>query len=365
MKLLRFLGACVKWVLLALVIVEVLSFLIITASNYLLYGHIREGTPVRLRPLRPVSDPGHGPGPPSTTPRPRRVPITASSGCSAAPPLRGATDHDDRTIPSYLAGILNRPGSQASFTLVNFGDDSFNSLLETKYFQKELIENPQVPDLVIFYDGANDSTYFPQYRTPYGHQGYRRMRALVESYHQSFFGLLKPLNAALYSSFTKELYDKSRLALVPLAPDSELLRQNVTATLKRYRHVEKVARCYGAGFLLFWQPYLWMETGQVAPQVKRQEEDNSISLGPRFKTLRHNFSVTYLALKDRLRPEPYFVDFQNVLCDRTQPVYQPDGVHLKDEGRLLVARAMSRVLKERGLGEVPAPGGQAPVHTVP
>jgi len=78
-------------------------------------------------------------------------------------------------------------------------------------------------------------------------------------------------------------------------------------------------------------------------------------LASRFATLRQNIAVTNLALKDRLRQEPYFVDFQNVLCDRTQPVYQPDGVHLNDEGRLMVARAMSRVLKERSLG-VPAPG---------
>jgi len=363
MKLLRFLGACIKWALLALVIAEVLSILIISVSNYILYRQIREGTPAIYDPYTLFLRPG-GPRPTvhnATAPTGRNHRVIWMFGGSTT---RGATDHDDRTIPSYLAGLLNQSGSPTSFTVVNFGVDSFNSLLETKYFQKELIENPQVPDLVIFYDGANDSTYFPQYRTPYGHLGYRRMRALVEGYHQSFFGLLKPLNAALYSSFTQELYDKFRQTIVPLSPDSELLRQNVTATLQRYRHVRKVAGCYGARFLLFWQPYLWMETGQVAPQVKRQEENNSISLGPRFKTLRHNFTVTYLALKERLRQEPYFVDFQDVLCDRTQPVYQPDGVHLNDEGRLLVARAMSRVIKARGFG-IPAPDGQAPFHTAP
>jgi hypothetical protein len=362
MKSLHFLGACVKWAFLALVVAEVLSFLIISVSNYVLYHQIREGNPALYDPYALFLIP--------ETPRPTKH--------NAAPPvgphhrviwmfggstLRGATDHDDRTIPSYLAGILNQSGSPTSWTVVNFGVDSFNCLLETKFFQKELIENPQVPNLVIFYDGANDSTYFPQYRTPYGHLGYRRMRALVEGYHHSFFGLLKPLNAALYSSFTKELYDKFRLAVVPLAPDSELLRQNTTAMLQRYRHVRKVAGCYGAGFLLFWQPYLWVETGQVAPQVKRREE-NTFILGPRFKTLRHNFSVTYLALKDRLRQEPYFVDFQNVLCHRTQTVYQPDGVHLNDEGRLLVARAMSRVIKEKGFG-VLAPGREKSVQVAP
>jgi hypothetical protein len=354
MNLCRFLGACAKWVLLALVTVEVLSFLIITSSNYLIFNQIREGTPAIYNPYALFLPPG-GPRPTFNNAAAPAGPNHHVIWIFGGSTTRGATDHDDRTIPSYLAGILNQSGRPASFTLVNFGVDSFNSLLETKYFQKELIENPQLPDLIIFYDGANDSTYFPQYRTPYGHLGYRQMRALVESYHQSFFGLLKPLNAARRSSFTKELYDKSRQLVVPLEPESELLRQNVTATLKRYQHVQKVAGCYGARFLLFWQPYLWAETGQVDPRVKRQEEKNSIILGQRFTTLRHNFTVTYQALKDRLRQEPYFVDFQNVLCNRTQPVYQPDGVHLQDEGRLMVARAMSQVLEERGL-VAPAPG---------
>jgi lysophospholipase L1-like esterase len=359
MKPLRFLGACVTWALLVLVSVEVLSFLIITASNYLLYHQVREGLPAIYDPYTLFLRPGG--------PRPTLHNAGAPAGAKhrviwlfGGSTLRGATDHDDRTIPSYLAGILNQAGSPTAYTLVNFGVDSFNSLLETKYFQKELIENPQGPDLVIFYDGANDSTYFSQYLTPEAHLGYRRLRALVEGYHQGFLGLLKPLNAAWYASFTKELSDKFRLAMVPLSPDAKVLRENVTATLQRYRHVRKVAGCYGAGFLLFWQPYLWMETGQVAPPVKRREEKDAIILGRRFKTMRHNFSVTYLALKDRLQQEPYFVDFQNVLCPRTQPVYQPDGVHLTDAGRLMVARAMSRVLKARGFG-VPAPGGARPV----
>lgn len=352
-KLLRFLGGCITWAVLALVTVEILSFLVISGSNYVLYRKIREGTPAIYDPYALFLMPG-GPRPTAhNTPAPAG-PNHRLIWMFGGSTTRGATDHDDRTIPSYVAGILNQSGSQASFTVVNFGINSFNSLLETKYFQKLLIENPQVPDLVIFYDGANDSTYFSQYRTPYGHLGYRRMRALVEGYYQSFFGLLKPLTAALYSSFTKELYDKVRATAAPLDPASELVRQNVTATLQRYRHVRKVAGCYGARFLLFWQPCLWVETGQVAPRVKRQEENDYI-LGPRFTTLRHNIAVTYLALKDRLRQEPFFVDFQNVLCDRTQLVYHPDGVHLNDEGRLMVARAMSRVLKERGFG-VQAPG---------
>jgi hypothetical protein len=345
MKTLRFLGACVKWAVVALVALEILSFLVITGSNYVLYGNLREGSRVVYDPYTFFVMPDG--------PRPTAYNAQESEGTNhrviwmfGGSTTRGSTDYDDRTIPSYLARILNGAGGPISFNVVNYGVDSFNSLLETKFFQKELIENPRPPDLVIFYDGANDSTYFSQYRTPYGHLGYRRLRALVEGYHRSFYGLFKPLNAAVLSSFTKELYDKTLATLDPLEPDSELVRQNVALTLQRYRHVRKVARCYGADFLLVWQPCLWVETCRVAPQVKQLEDKETI-MGPTFATMRHNIAVTYQALQGLLLQEPYFVDLQNVLCPRTQPVYQPDGVHLRDQGRLMVAQALSRVIQER------------------
>jgi lysophospholipase L1-like esterase len=65
--------------------------------------------------------------------------------------------------------------------------------------------------------------------------------------------------------------------------------------------------------------------------------------------------VTNEALADRLKAKPYFLDFRNVLCPRTKPVYQRDGIHLQDAGREMVAHAMGAVLKER-LAEAAAAG---------
>ena len=38
---------------------------------------------------------------------------------------------------------------------------------------------------------------------------------MIEDYHRSFFGLLKPLNAAMWSSFTREIYDKMQGGSLP------------------------------------------------------------------------------------------------------------------------------------------------------
>lgn len=173
--------------------------------------------------------------------------------------MRGATDYDDRTIPSFLARIWNREEPRLPAAMVNCGEDGFNSLMETKYLQKLLIDNRALA-LIIFFDGANDCAYFAQHRTPDAHHGYERVRGLIENYHRSLFGLLKPLNAAMWSSYTHEFYDKFRQGVIRIDPGDPVLQQFVGGCEKRYDYVQKIAASFGAKFLLLWQPCWWAET---------------------------------------------------------------------------------------------------------
>ena len=85
---------------------------------------------------------------------------------------RGISDADSKTMPSYLAKVLNEADPKLTARVVNFGNDGYNGLLETKYLEKMLIESPTRPKLIVFYDGANDSAYFAQDPDP-------RMRTTV------------------------------------------------------------------------------------------------------------------------------------------------------------------------------------------
>ncbi len=333
-----------KFIVLGLLLVECASFLVISVSNYIIYGKIREGSKVHYDPYalflneegqRPTSFNAFEPGA-------RNVTIWMFGGST----MRGATDHDAMTIPSLLVQGLNAWGGEARYTAFNFGENSFNSLMETKYFQKIMVEKPDPkPNVIIFYDGANECVYFTQHGN-YGHHGYRRVRALIESYHRSPFGLMKPLVAALYASFTKELHDKIMQVLVPVEKDSEVLRLFVDQAEQRYDYMDAQARALNAAFVLVWQPVLWVETGEVASRVREAEQKHFIN-SEKFKTMRHNFALVYGALAERLRNKPYFVDFRNVLCERAEPSYQADGVHLTDSGRRGVAEAMRSVIEGR------------------
>lgn len=346
----RFLWALVRWLVLAVLGLEILCFLVITASNYLIYGHPWEGSRVDYDAYAIFLNVE---GVQPTTGNPPEEAIRAAGGKArrlwllGGSTMRGGWVKAAETIPSYLARELNRPGKKTPVIVTNYGENSFNSLLETKYLQKLLLESPEPPDLVIFYDGANDCSYFNQYRTPQGHHGYRTLRGVVESYRRSYISLLKPLNAALYTSFTREAYDKLRQTVIPLDPGDPALKELAQVTLKRYEHVQKLAAAYGAQFLLVWQPFLWVETGEVIPEVKAREQELAV-MGARFLQVRHNFAVTYNHLAGQLKGLPYFVDFRNVLCPRTTPVYEADGVHLKPEGNEMVARALARLLAAQG-----------------
>jgi hypothetical protein len=331
-----------KWTLIGLFCLEIACFLVVTVTNYIIFGKVREGSRVFYDPyalflnvegVRPTAN---------NTSQTDPSNILWFLGGST---MRGATNDDAKTIPSYVAAILNR--EKPNSYLVNFGENSFNSLLETKYLQKLLIERKPWPTRIIYYDGANDCTYFVQYRRPGAHLGYRRVSALIESYHQSLLGLFKPLNAAWNASFSRELYEKFRGVAGPLPADSPLVQEFVDACEKRYDHVSKVAGCYGAEFLLFWQPLWWIESAAVSPTVRAQENLSFVLRNQRFAPLRDNIALVNQALVTRLQNKPYFIDFRNILCSRSEPVYQADGVHLLDAGQKMVAQQMAQVLEQR------------------
>lgn len=344
-RMLKGIGSAFKWLVVGLICIEALSFAAVTAANFILNGHAREGSRAIYDPYTLFLQNG---GPRSTAynsvsadSRKNRV-IWLFGGST----MRGWTDSDDKTIASFVSQFLNSGEPTFHVTVKNYGMNSFNSLLETKYLQKLLIESEHHPDIIVFYDGANDAKYYAEHRHPYGHHGFRRVSGLIESYYKSWLGLFKPLNAALYSSFTRELYDKLNQVLVPIDPDSHELRKWVDGVIKRYRHVDKIAECYGASFILFWQPLWWVEECDLQHELK-QKEHSLIMRSEKLTATRENFTIPYEALAEKLRHEPYFLNLCDALCRRTTTVYKPDGVHLTDQGRKMMGIRIGHILEKR------------------
>ena len=135
--------------------------------------------------------------------------------------------------------------------------------------------------------------------------------------------------------------------MVAVHPENPIPKEFVAETGERYEHVRKLARAYGAEFLLVLQPILWVEKGAIDPQVKAKESKLSI-MGAKFSKVRENFATTYDMLGGSLKDKPYLVDFRNALTSRTAPVYEADGVHLKPNGNQMVAARLAETLQDRG-----------------
>ncbi|QLA18316.1 SGNH/GDSL hydrolase family protein [Desulfolutivibrio sulfoxidireducens] len=334
------------WLLVFAACLEIASFGVITVLNIVLYDNAREGTKAVYDPYALFLQangiwPTMGIATSGSIENDRVVWFFGGST------MRASTAPFDKSIPSFVASELNAAPGPVRYNCFNFGINSFNSILETKYLQKQLIEFQVRPNLVVFYDGANDANYFALYKSPYGHEGMDRVQGLLESYFKTPVGILKPLCAAWYASFTRELLAKAAYALTPLDPDAPMLRDYIELTVKRYDHVDRMAAAYGASFLLFLQPVYWAETcGDLDPAV-RLDEERTI-LGRRaFPHVRQNFMIVYAALEQALADRPYFVSLRNALCSRTAPAYTADGVHQTDAGREGVARVIVPLLRQR------------------
>ncbi len=345
----RIIWISLKWLLIALLCIEVFAFVLVTLSNLIIYGHAREGARVDYDPYCLfVEEEGVRP----TTSNPPKdhggelIRIWMFGGST----MEGATNDDSETILSIVASILNSRAVGKKYHVTNFGVASYNSILETKYLQKQLIENSDQPDIILFYDGANDSTYFNEFHNRYAHFGYRRIKAIIESYHYKWFGILKPVTAAINSSFTKEMIQKLTAVTTEMDPNDPELVQLAQDIEKRYEYINKISKCLNAGFIVIWQPMLWVETCKLDDNI-REHERGFLLNRDKYSTIRKNIVTTYLRIMEKLKDKPYFINMRNALCERKRPAYKPDGVHLTDSGRVLVGEKIAELLKVKLNGQ--------------
>jgi len=327
-------------------LLELICFVAITLSNYVIYGQPYEGSRA-IYDAHTVFLQQDGRRETCFNVRVAELARNRTVWLFGGSTMRGSTDDDARTIASGVARRLNEQAATGlCYTVVNWGVDSFNSLLEVKYLQKCLIEETNAPDLVLFYDGANDATYFVEYRTPYAHFGYRQLTALIGSGRHRWLSLLKPLLAAWRASYTREALGKLTAVALPLAADDPDLQRFAELTGRRYDHAQRLAAAYGARFQVAWQPMLWVETEPVDPGIRAREQEYTLN-PDRFRVFAGNVRTVYGVLRDEVTRRPDAVCLQNALCSRTGLVYRADGVHLTDYGRECVAEVLAGEIRRR------------------
>lgn len=324
---LKYFARLLKWFIIGILFVDLFSCLAILSMNYLVVGYAPEQK-VRYDPYALFLDADATPRTVSSSRRSEKKSNFIIWMFGGSTLLRGSDTGTN--IPNLLSRIMNSDDPHYSFTITNFGVNSFNSLMETKYLQKALMEEDPKPNLILFLDGANDVVWFGLHRDPYAHYGYNKVKGLVESPQKSPLPFLTPYYVAFQASFTMEIYHRLAFAASAIDSGSPGVKMMCEKSSQRYDYVNKMAEAHGAKFVLFWQPMLWVETCELPSGLEDTEGGFIGSLINRrgLRVVRQNMIVVYDALEGNLKLKPYFIGLRNVLCDREAPAYDPDGCTL-------------------------------------
>ncbi len=253
--------------------------------------------------------------------------------------LWGFGAHDDRTIPSLIARELHERGYRVE--IKNLAEIGYVSTQEVVALVREL-QFGYRPDLVIFYDGVNDTTS----ALLEGEAGV----TTNERNRRAEFNILKS-PARLGGSMVGRLIQESasyRFAQVigrRLAgtrggsiglPAADRRRGLAVNVLRRYQAnleiVDRLGRGFGFDALYFWQPVVF-EKPSLTPHERQEAE--KLAWGREF------FSSVYESIRSspELRAHRRFHDLSREF-GRSEDLVFIDYCHTTESGDERIARAM-------------------------
>ncbi len=259
----------------------------------------------------------------------------------------GSGEKDDSTIPSIFAREARREGINCE--VVNYGQEAYVSTQEVIELMLRL-QKGDIPDVVIFYDGVND-TFGPFQLGVAGlpHNEFNRekefnlleKRSLVILSAQSaikHFYTVRFLNGAL-----KKLgLHHETTQLIPLEYEKQtsdkaaLARAAVETYLSNIRLIHALSKAYGFKCLFYWQPTIYQKKQLTEYERKAMEVEN------KYTGIQEFYMNTYTYMQQRtagMKTEIAFHDISSIFSNVHEPIYI-DLWHLGERGNSLIARRM-------------------------
>jgi len=235
---------------------------------------------------------------------------------------------DEGTIPSALSRLLAEAGLDVQ--VKNFGQNAHVSTQEVIVLLKALETEP-APDIVIFYDGYNDtgsSLVVGFAGQTYTEKDRAREFQILRRPRDLFSALLGSSGLARWSRFIEP-------PLLFPAPDPKRADQLAREVVQRYaanvRLVEETGRVVGFQPIFYWQPTV-QDKGHKSPFEQRlPERDKAVDF---FKRVHRN-----LVAHETLAHDESFHDLTKLFAEEREPCYI-DRVHLSEGANRKVASRM-------------------------
>lgn len=261
---------------------------------------------------------------------------------------------DAATIPSIMAKELQRQGVVAQ--IVNFGETGYVSTQEVMTLMLQL-QKGNIPDLVIFYDGVNDTfSAYQQHLAGLPQNEFNRVREFnlssVGAFKQRRDMVIQDVVTKLATlRFAKSLLQrmgvrrKAELAANPVAlgqpeADSQALAQALINTYTNNMElISALSKHYRFEYLFYWQPTIFQKASLTKYELGQREAAQTIE--PFFRKTYDLMQQSALVA----RREPSVRDLSLLLTDVPHPMYL-DWCHLGEAGNKLIAQRMAQDVVE-------------------
>jgi len=259
--------------------------------------------------------------------------------------LWGTGARDAFTIPSLVTARLQGDGIAVDMT--NFGENGYVSTQEVIALTRQL-QQGQRPDVVIFYDGVNDTYSAYQQRVAGIPQNeFNRIREFNLSQPSG----LRPRSASVArdaigglrttraiagvlkaTGLTRDpAVDPNPLRLPNPAPlDAALARSVVSTYQSNMEIVRALGRAYGFTCLFYWQPTIFQKPHLTAYEAGRKAERQALE-----PFLQQTYDAMRQSNPNR-NPDSAFHDLSLMLAAVREPLYL-DWSHLGESGHELIA----------------------------
>jgi hypothetical protein len=257
--------------------------------------------------------------------------------------MLGAGAPDEEAIPSLLAKMLTQEyGFNVKVT--NFGTGGYVTTQEVIALLREL-QRGNIPDLVIFYDGANDifSTFqnrgvggIPQNESNREREfNLLRPEMIRRLYKETLLATFTSSSTYLVvSSLVRRITGRDLLSLewdASVVPPPDQVSSEVVRVYKwNVTFVKNIGRVYGFKTLFYLQPVIYGKDKPTPYEQQLVEEQKSMA--PYYVGATNAVKVQLSNVED-------FHDIGDVFSGDTKP-YFIDSVHITGAGNEIVARRM-------------------------
>ncbi|WP_420264234.1 SGNH/GDSL hydrolase family protein [Candidatus Magnetominusculus dajiuhuensis] len=266
----------------------------------------------------------------------------------------GTFARDDYTIPSFISKMCANEGFNTS--ILNFGEGGYVNSQEVIALMLE-IRRGNVPDIVIFYDGYNDSfsaiqnekAGVPQNET----NRVREFESIYDSHNVYRQAIRSIFTNTIYIIETLERLRVDHIKKVDQIPTKDdiltkaaLANDAAQVYTSNIQVVQALGKYYRFDVLYYWQPALASKN-----KLSAYEADHFNFFNIR-KTQSHTWNMKefYQTATNRvndlmsLSTDIKYYDISNIFRDHDETIFI-DDVHITEEGNKIVAQKMYTDIK--------------------